>query len=261
MAAMAVAGMAVILADRVASYLDRDEIVSVRTVGGERQTRVLPPCKVVSLEWKQKRSSAYNAGVQVAFLTTPLRIISAAGEQGSLSYVAGLADGIAMHAVDDTLHIALDFPKGEDAEKKLRDGRSVHVNFESMVLALPESVRSVCADVNVCLENVRSDSLNIRSKGAIIVKASQFAALKAQSLLLRLQSGVVENLYLDITEGTGVEVCTDSFYIDTEHLTASRSAEYRLRRGECRQAVWEPQTDGDRLDVSVEGRGRIVFDR
>lgn len=258
--AIAVAGMVAILADRVSTYMDRDKITRVHVVDGERQTRVLPLCRVVSLEWKQFRSPAYRAGLQVALLTAPLRIVSAEGEQGSLSYVGGLADAIAMHADADTLHITLDFPKAADAEKILREGGVLHYDFESMVLALPENVRSVCADVGVCIDNVRRDSLCVRSEQAITVQQSQFGALRAQGMTLDLQSGSADHLYLDITDEPSLEV-GDDFLIGTEHLTAGRSAFHRLRKGECRQVVWEPQTDDARLELSIRGRGRFVFDR
>lgn len=223
-------------------------------IGGEQKTVQLPECRVVQFVWTEIENNKFLSFNQSKF---PLKIQPAA--VGGLSYANDLEKYMNLQSVGDTLRVTFNF-SNEKLEKEFQDKEWLNIRFAEMSLNLPANVQQVLVGVKnmeTTFSNFRCDTLSFQSSGTVRVENCQITALTAQARTLSFNSGAVRDLYLNLDDMGDWTVNTDSFHIDTEYLTGSRSHNCFLQKGECRQVLWTPKNDKASLEVKLEQAAKI----
>lgn len=234
-------------------------------IGGERKTVQLPSCRVLKLTqppvvWKQKKEGIIEAERIFSFKEVPLEVTAGDSlQQGSFSYAGDMEAFMSMASVGDTLLVTFDFPK-DKLEQHLQNIILIKVRSEGMSLKLPASVQTVLVDVEdmeTSFKGMGCDTLSFRVRDLARVENCRVTSLAAQAETLRFNSGEVRNLYLNLDEIADWRVDTDSFRIDTEHLSGSRHHRCLLQKDECRRVLWTPQKDGASLNMELKQAVKI----
>lgn len=237
-------------------------------IKGERQTVVLPPCKVVKLTQPQEKVILESRGERVStyrivsFRKVVLDVSPADSLQGSFSFAGDMASFMSVTAAGDTAFITFDIP-AEKVEKRFQDTNWLKIKSEEMRLSIPDDVQAVLVDVYGLETNFRDfgrDTLSFKVRDRAGVENCRIASLSAQAHTLLLNSGEVRNLHLNLDGTADWKVDVDSFHIDTEHLTGSRRYRSVLQRGECRRVLWTPKSKEASLDVVLNQSARIEVD-
>lgn len=236
-------------------------------IKGDRQTVALPPCRVVKLTqpqtvWKQKSKGIVEAERVVSFIKAPLAVVPVDSLQGSLSLAGDMVPFVSVTAAGDTVCIEFDISAGK-IEKRFRDVHWLKVKSEKMQLNIPEGVQAVLVDVEGMQTDFRGfccDTLAFKVRDFARVEDCRIVSLAAQARTLRLNSGEVRNLHLNLDGTADCRVKVDSFRIDTEHLTGSRRYHNVLQRGECRRVLWTPKNKDASLNVELNQAVRIEMD-
>ena len=237
-------------------------------IGGSRQTVALPPCRVVKLvsapvQWKPRnRKGVIEAERMISFREVPLEVLPADSASGSLSLAGDMLSFLTVASVGDTAVVTFDFPT-EKLEERFRKKNWVKIESERMRMSIPADVHTVLLSVEGMeteFRGFRRDTLSFRSSESVRMNDCRIASLCPRSQSLTLNSGEVEDLYLDldVTHNWGVKV--DSFRIGTEHLTGSGHYHNHLQKGECRRVLWTPKDDTASLDVTLNETARIELE-
>lgn len=237
-------------------------------IGGSRQTVALPPCRVVKLvsapvQWKPRnRKGVIEAERMISFRKVPLEVLPADSASGSLSLAGDMLSFLTVASAGDTAVVTFDFPT-EKLEERFREKNWVKIESERMQMAIPADVHTVLLSVEgmeTDFRGFRRDTLSFRSSELVRMHDCRIAFLYPRSQSLTLNSGEVEDLYLDldVTHNWGVKV--DSFRIGTEHLTGSGHYHNHLQKGECRRVLWTPKDDTASLDVALNETARIELE-
>lgn len=237
-------------------------------IKGERQTVVLPPCKVVkftqpreNVVWKKRREivSAYRI---VSFRKAPLTVSPTDSLQARVSLAADMTAFMSVTSVGDTAFVVFGIP-ADKVEKRFQDTNFLKIKSERMQLSIPADVQAVWVDIYGMETEFRDfccDTLSFRVADKAEVRDCRIASLAARAQTLRLNSGETHNLFLNLDDVADWRVNVDSFHIDTEYLTGSKKHRNVLQRGECRQILWTPQDDGASLNVVLNQAARIEMD-
>ena len=209
---------------------------------GEERVRPLPACKVIRFQ-VDKTLYKYDGRDDFTYYftlnTAHLIVTPADTATGSFSYASDMEEFMSFKAHGDTLDVVFSFPP-EELQKRMPEGKIVPsfiLQTSPFSLRLPESVECLNGEMlyAVELQDLQRDSLAIDfsdSPATVFVQNSRFRALSALSRQLRLNSGSVDRLYLNLDELYSFEVTTDSFRIDTEYLS-SYSVESPVRESQA----------------------------
>ena len=233
-------------------------------IGGTRKTMQLPSCRVVKftqppLVWRQKSKGIIEAERMFSFRGVPLTVTSGDSLQGSLSYAGDMEAFMSMTSVGDTLLVTFDIPN-DKLEKRFQNDTWIKVRSEGMGLQLPADVQAVVVDVEgmeTSFKGFCCDTLSFRVRDLAWVENCRVTSLAAQAETLRFNSGEVRNLYLDLDEISDWNVDTDSFRIDTEHLSGSRHHRCLLQKNECRRVFWTPLKNDASLNMELKQAVKI----
>ena len=234
-------------------------------IGGERKIVQLPPCKVLKLvqppvAWKQKKEGVIEEERICSFEGVPLKVTAGDSlQQGSFSYAGDMEAFMSMTSVGDTLIVTFDFPE-DKLERHLQDDTWIGVRSEEMSLKLPASTQTVVVDVEgmaTSFKGFSCDTLSFRVRNVAKVEDCRFTTLAAQARSLHFNSGEVRNLYLNLDEISDFSVNTDSFRIDTEHLSGSHRHRCFLQKNECRRVFWTPLKDDASLNIELRQAAEI----
>lgn len=236
-------------------------------IKGERQAVALPPCRVVKLTqprsvWRQKSKRIVEAERVVSFSKAPLTVVPVDSLQGSFSLAGDMVPFVSVTVAGDTAFITFDIP-AEKVEKRFRNSNWLKIKSEMMQLNIPENVQAVLVAVEGMQTDFRGfccDTLSFRVRDRAGVEDCRIVSLSAQAQTLRLNSGEVRNLHLNLDGIADWSVNVDSFRIDTECLTGSRRHRNVLQRGECRRVLWTPKCKDASLDVVLNQAARIEVD-
>ena len=238
---------------------------------GEERVRPLPACKVIRFRMdrmlhKQDGNDELNYYLAVNNNNIRLKVTSADTTAGSLFYVADIEEFMDFQSQGDTLDIVFSFPP-EKLKKKMPHGKIpsyFSLQAEPLELRLPESVECLKGEVfdAVELQDLQRDSLFIdflHSPATVFVQNSHFRALSALSRQLCLNSGSVDRLYLNLGGLYNFKVETDSFRIDTEYLSGSRSVDFQADPQECRRILWNPLSENAKLNLKIKNPSEILL--
>lgn len=236
---------------------------------GEERMRPLPACKVIRFRMDRmlhKQGGNDELNYYLAVNNIRLKVTSADTATGSLFYVADIEEFMDFQSQGDTLDIVFRFPP-EKLKKKMPQGKIpsyFNLQAEPLELRLPESVEYLKGEVfdAVELQDLQRDSLFIDffdGPATVSVQNSHFRALSALSRQLRLNSGSVDRLYLNLDELYSFEVTTDSFRIDTEYLSGSRNVDFQADPQECRRILWNPLSENAKLNLKIKNPSEILL--
>lgn len=236
---------------------------------GEERMRPLPACKVIRFRMDRmlhKQGGNDELNYYLAVNNIRLKVTSADTATGSFFYVADIEEFMDFQSQGDTLDIVFSFPP-EKLKKKMPQGKIpsyFNLQAEPLELRLPESVEYLKGEVfdAVELQDLQRDSLFIdflHSPATVFVQNSHFRALSALSRQLCLNSGSVDHLYLNLDELYSFEVKTDSFRIDTEYLSGSRSVDFQADPQECRRILWNPLSENAKLNLKIKNPSEILL--
>lgn len=237
-------------------------------IGGSRQTVALPPCRVVKLvsapiQWKPRNwKGVIEAERMFSFQKAPLTVLPTDSASGSLSLAGDMLSFLTVASAGDTAVVTFDFPV-EKLEERFQKKNWVKIESERMRMSIPADVHTVLLSVEGMeaeFRGFRRDTLSFRSSESVRMNDCRIASLHPRSQSLTLNSGEVEDLYLDldVTHNWGVKV--DSCRIGTEHLTGSGHYHNHLQKGECRRVLWTPKDDTASLDVTLNETARIELE-
>lgn len=236
---------------------------------GEERMRPLPACKVIRFRMDRmlhKQGGNDELNYYLAVNNIRLKVTSADTAAGSFFYVADIEEFMDFQSQGDTLDIVFSFPP-EKLKKKMPQGEIpsyFNLQAEPLELRLPESVECLNGEMlyAVELQDLQRDSLAIDfsdGPATVFVQNSRFRALSALSRQLRLNSGSVDRLYLNLDELYSFEVTTDSFRIDTEYLSGSRNVDFQADPQECRRILWNPLSEKAKLNLKMKNPSEILL--
>lgn len=236
---------------------------------GEERMRPLPVCKVIRFQ-VDKTLYKYDGRDDFTYYftlnTAHLIVTPADTATGSFSYASDMEEFMSFKAHGDTLDVVFSFPP-EELQKRMPEGKIVPsfiLQTSPFSLRLPESVECLNGEMlyAVELQDLQRDSLAIDfsdSPATVFVQNSRFRALSALSRQLRLNSGSVDRLYLNLDELYSFEVTTDSFRIDTEYLSGSRNVDFQADPQECRRILWNPLSEKAKLNLKMKNPSEILL--
>lgn len=236
---------------------------------GEERMRPLPACKVIRFRMDRmlhKQGGNDELNYYLAVNNIRLKVTSADTATGSFFYVADIEEFMDFQSQGDTLDIVFSFPP-EKLKKKMPQGKIpsyFNLQAEPLELRLPESVEYLKGEVfdAVELQDLQRDSLFIDffdGPATVSVQNSHFRALSALSRQLCLNSGSVDRLYLNLDGLYNFKVETDSFRIDTEYLSGSRSVDFQADPQECRRILWNPLSENAKLNLKIKNPSEILL--
>lgn len=228
-------------------------------IKGEQTSRQMPECRVVHLMCKVEAQDLEER--HVSFEQTTLKIGPTDSLTGNLTYTSELNNYMEWKTAGDTLQIYFSFPTDKLAPqyKKLK---WLRVRCEAIQMNIPQGVEEIISEsynMHTQFSGLSRDSLafNINSQGATLINDCRIKSLSAKAPALFFQSGQVDNLYLNLDFITEWTVDTDSFHIDTEHLSGSYEPNCYLQKNECRQVLWTPLSEKAELNIKLKEKARI----
>lgn len=223
-------------------------------IGGEMKTVQLPECK--SVEFFMNGAEGKHL---VSFTELPLMVSPTDAATGSLTFAADLEKYMTLREADDVLWIEFQFP-AEGLGSPYDKQNWLRIRSAAMQLSLPANVQRVGSDIidfRGTFRGFRSDTLSIWMSNYAELEDCRINSLSASGRDLNLKSGEVRNLYLNLDVVDRWNVDTDSFHIDTEHLTGSGDHRCELQKGECRQVLWTPLTENASLNLDLKQAAKI----
>ena len=232
------------------------------------KTFPLPECKVLKLlapRADRNRNGDAERIKEASFIEIPLEICPTdSSASGSISFAADLEPFVSITSAEDTVTVSFAFPL-EKLDKKFARTFWLSVNSKTgMTLSVPPGVQSIVSnmyDQKSTIRGFERDSLSLSFRhiyGPVVIENSLFRSLHIQSgNNWHFKSGSAEKMHLNLDYIGNWTVNTDSFHIDTEYLSGSRSAYCTLQKNECRQMLWTPLAKEAALNVKLESGGKI----
>ncbi len=226
-------------------------------IKGERTSKQMPECRVVHLMSKVEAKDLEER--YVSFDQTTLKIGPTDSLTGSLTYTSELNNYMEWKTAGDTLQIYFSFPTDKLAPQ-YQKMKWLRVRSEAIQMNIPQGVEEIISEnynMHTQFADLSRDSLAFKTQGTTIINDCQIKSLSAKAPTLHFQSGQVDSLYLNLDFITEWTVDTDSFHIDTEHLSGSYEPNYYLQKNECRQVLWTPLSEKAELQIKLKEKARI----
>lgn len=228
-------------------------------IKGEQTSRQMPECRVVHLMCKVEAQDLEER--HVSFEQTTLKIGPTDSLTGSLTYTSELNNYMEWKTAGDTLQIYFSFPTDKLAPQ-YQKLKWLRVRCEAIQMNIPQGVEEIISEnyyMHTQFAGLSRDSLafNINSQGATLINDCRIKSLSAKAPALFFQSGQIDNLYLNLDFIREWTVDTDSFHIDTEHLSGSYEPNCYLQKNECRQVLWTPLSEKAELNIKLKEKARI----
>lgn len=226
-------------------------------IKGERTSKQMPECRVVHLMSKVEAKDLEER--YVSFDQTTLKIGPTDSLTGSLTYTSELNNYMEWKTAGDTLQIYFSFPTDKLAPQ-YQKMKWLRVRSEAIQMNIPQGVEEIISEnyyMYTQFADLSRDSLAFKTQGTTIINDCQIKSLSAKAPTLHFQSGQVDNLYLNLDFITEWTVDTDSFHIDTEHLSGSYEPNCYLQKDECRQVLWTPLSEKAQLHIKLKEKARI----
>lgn len=190
-------------------------------IKGERTSKQMPECRVVHLMSKVEAKDLEER--YVSFDQTTLKIGPTDSLTGSLTYTSELNNYMEWKTAGDTLQIYFSFPTDKLAPQ-YQKMKWLRVRSEAIQMNIPQGVEEIISEnynMHTQFADLSRDSLAFKTQGTTIINDCQIKSLSAKAPTLHFQSGQVDSLYLNLDFITEWTVDSDSFHIDTEHLSGS----------------------------------------
>lgn len=226
-------------------------------IKGERTSKQMPECRVVHLMSKVEAKDLEER--YVSFDQTTLKIGPTDSLTGSLTYTSELNNYMEWKTAGDTLQIYFSFPTDKLAPQ-YQKMKWLRVRSEAIQMNIPQGVEEIISEnynMHTQFADLSRDSLAFKTQGTTIINDCQIKSLSAKAPTLHFQSGQVDSLYLNLDFITEWTVDTDSFHIDTEHLSGSYEPNCYLQKDECRQVLWTPLSEKAQLHIKLKEKAKI----
>lgn len=226
-------------------------------IKGERTSKQMPECRVVHLMSKVEAKDLEER--YVSFDQTTLKIGPTDSLTGSLTYTSELNNYMEWKTAGDTLQIYFSFPTDKLAPQ-YQKMKWLRVRCEAIQMNIPQGVEEIISEnynMHTQFADLSRDSLAFKTQGTTIINDCQIKSLSAKAPTLHFQSGQVDSLYLNLDFITEWTVDSDSFHIDTEHLSGSYEPNCYLQKNECRQVLWTPLSGKAQLHIKLKEKARI----
>lgn len=226
-------------------------------IKGEQTSRQMPECRVVHLMCKVEAQDLEER--HVSFEQTTLKIGPTDSLTGNLTYTSELNNYMEWKTAGDTLQIYFSFPTDKLAPQ-YQKLKWLRVRSEAIQMNIPQGVEEIISEnyyMYTQFADLSRDSLAFKTQGTTIINDCQIKFLSAKAPTLHFQSGQVDNLYLNLDLVREWTVDTDSFHIDTEHLSGSYEPNCYLQKNECRQVLWTPLSEKAELQIKLKEKARI----
>lgn len=226
-------------------------------IKGERTSKQMPECRVVHLMSKVEAKDLEER--YVSFDQTTLKIGPTDSLTGNLTYTSELNNYMEWKTAGDTLQIYFSFPTDKLAPQ-YQKMKWLRVRSEAIQMNIPQGVEEIISEnyyMYTQFADLSRDSLAFKTQGTTIINDCQIKSLSAKAPTLHFQSGQVDSLYLNLDFITEWTVDTDSFHIDTEHLSGSYEPNCYLQKNECRQVLWTPLSGKAQLHIKLKEKARI----
>ena len=226
-------------------------------IKGERTSKQMPECRVVHLMSKVEAKDLEER--YVSFDQTTLKIGPTDSLTGSLTYTSELNNYMEWKTAGDTLQIYFSFPTDKLAPQ-YQKMKWLRVRSEAIQMNIPQGVEEIISEnynMHTQFADLSRDSLAFKTQGTTIINDCQIKSLSAKAPTLHFQSGQVDSLYLNLDFITEWTVDSDSFHIDTEHLSGSYEPNCYLQKNECRQVLSTPLSGKAQLHIKLKEKARI----
>lgn len=226
-------------------------------IKGERTSKQMPECRVVHLMSKVEAKDLEER--YASFDQTTLKIGPTDSLTGSLTYTSELNNYMEWKTAGDTLQIYFSFPTDKLAPQ-YQKMKWLRVRSEAIQMNIPQGVEEIISEnynMHTQFADLSRDSLAFKTQGTTIINDCQIKSLSAKAPALFFQSGQIDNLYLNLDFIREWTVDTDSFHIDTEHLSGSYEPNCYLQKDECRQVLWTPLSEKAQLHIKLKEKAKI----
>lgn len=191
----------------------------------------------------------------------PVRVKASETPDGSLHYPKGLESFLSAEVQDSVLYIGFDFSKiAFDNKRYSNRCPTLGLHCEALTLCLPSGVDRFVGEMSgqdVSFSGIRCDTFSISAQGDVVLNGCSFGSLHADVAGLTLNSGSIDDLYLNIDQIYSTRIDTERFRLKTEHFSGSGSCSYTLAPGESREVLWEPLGEDASLDLKMQQPARV----
>lgn len=188
-------------------------------------------------------------------VVVPIGMGPADSTGSSISYVSELEPYMKLDLSEDsTLNIHFCFPKDRFPENQWH-------SFLSMRLLLPKEADAVYNHtpyVTTFVKGLERDAFSVSTQNRIELSECKFGTLSASGGSLHFKSGSAGHLHIDLDATNEWYIHSDSFHVDTEHLTGSGTHYCRWVKNESRSLKWYPKTEGAKLNIELREAAEIV---
>lgn len=227
---------------------------------GKQIVRELPSCRIV---WfAQTKMEKDDCKIWLA--NSVLEVSPSQGEKNAFSCSEKMNDYLKMTVMGDTVKIVLDYPVDE-YPPELKKSKYALLYSGDMKLNISQDVESVIHDIDsqeLKFKNLAKDSLSIDTSNSIVVDSCNFAALHVVRSggmeEVQFQSGVIDNLHLDLDWMGNWSVDVQKCRINTEYLRG-HNENVLLQKGECKRMFWIPVKEDSKLQVTLMEEACVVM--
>jgi len=190
-------------------------------------------------------------------------IITICTSDTATSNVLRLPDQLAKYlnisTKNDTLCIKLSATKEQISEVFHKDNfASIGSKMQLCLLPEVEEIRLFAGIGQVSLEGINSDNFSIRTLRSLIVNNCQIKNFTPYASDLKLNSGSIEKLNLDLDTCVNWEVA-DSCQIYHEVLTGSSTMRIALEN-HCKILEWEPKAPEVYVYLDLKRKAKIIIE-
>jgi len=170
-----------------------------------------------------------------------------------------LAKYLTVNTENDTLCIKFSATK-EQMDEDFNKRKSVDIESAMQLNLLPEveNINLESDILQVSLENVNTDTLALSTKMGLEVNNCQIKDFTPSALKLKLNSGSIEKLNLDLDVCQDWEVA-DSCQIYHEILTGSSTSRIALNK-HCKILEWKPKTPEVYVYFDLRRKAKIILE-
>lgn len=252
-----IGGFVLLFAGMVAIYLNGKVKTGDVVLGGKTVSREFPPFKVLVLG-ESIPEDARGSYYRVWGRDFRMEIQPSQDGKNVFSFPEDAEKFLNIRQYGDTLKIMSSFHW-----KKQGDGYNRTLYPGTWQLSVPSDIEFIANDMSdqeMILKNFSQDSLTIDASAAVTINNSHFKAFRVQrnERQLKLESGSIGNLYLDIDRMGNWYSNPDHFTIHTEYLTGNKGS-VELAKGECKRMYWLPKSQDSKLEVTLREKSCVVI--
>ena len=245
-------------------FIPEDDSIAVKVEGNLSTVKLPTGYKFVKLS-NGRHAEYIKEGVKraggMAYDSSDLTITPSDSITGNmLQLPESLVKYLTVSTDADTLCIKLSATK-EQIRQDFNKEVFVDLQADFHLNLLPEvqDINMKNTSCHVSLQDLQTDSFSINTQGVVDVDNCHIKNFTPFVDNVLLNSGSIENLYLDMDECYGWQV-SDDFNIYREVITSAISNSDIVKIKHCKILEWEPKKEDTSLYLDLRRKAKIIFE-